>query len=273
MEFKPTDNTKELYPIPQRYNTIVKANELIQKSRFSLSAQQQKIVLFIISQINPFDDDFKEYEFRITEFCKVCGIDTKGNIYEEIRQQIKDIADKSIWIELDNGAETLARWIETPTIEKNSGTIRININKNMKPFLLHLQEKYTQYDLIYTLNFKSKYSIRLYEYLKSIHFNKFKQYYLTVEIDKFQKMLDSPYKTFRDFNVNVLKPAHKEINTLSDIIFDYELVRNGRRVKEIKLTITIKDTMDRLRIAKENERLLDEKEGIDYAQQRINFDR
>ena len=136
MEFKPTDNTKKLYPIPQRYNTIVKANELIQKSRFSLTAQQQKIVLFIISQINPFDDDFKEYEFKITEFCKVCGIDTKGNIYEEIRQQIKDIADKSIWIELDNGAETLARWIEAPTIEKNNGTIKININKNMKPFLL-----------------------------------------------------------------------------------------------------------------------------------------
>lgn len=272
MEFKPTDNAKHLYPIPQRYNTIVKANELIQKSRFSLSAQQQKIVLYIISQINPFDDDFKEYEFRITDFCKVCGIETKGNIYEEIRQQIKDIADKSIWIELDNGAETLARWIETPTIEKNSGTIRININKNMKPFLLHLQEKYTQYDLIYTLNFKSKYSIRLYEYLKSIHFNKFKQYNITVEIDKFQKMLDSPYKTFRDFNVNVLKPAHKEINTLSDIIFDYELERQGRRVIGIKITVIIKDTMDRLRIAQENERLLDEKEGIDYAQQRIDFD-
>ena len=151
--------------------------------------------------------------------------------------------------------------------------MNMNINKNMKPFLLHLQEKYTQYDLIYTLNFKSKYSIRLYEYLKSIHFNKSKRYYLTVEIDKFQKMLDSPYKTFRDFNVNVLKPAHKEINTLSDIIFDYELERQGRRVTHIIITVTIKDTMDRLLIAKENERLLDEKEGIDYAQQRIDFDK
>ena len=260
MEFKPTDKTKHLFPIPQRYNTIVKANELIQKSRFSLSAQQQKIVLFIISQINPFDDDFKEYEFRIPEFCKVCGIDTKGNIYEEIRQQIKDIADKSIWIELDSGAETLVRWIEAPTIEQNSGKIKININKNMKPFLLRLQEKYTQYDLIYTLNFKSKYSIRLYEYLKSIHFNKFKQYQATIDIDKFQTMLDSPYKTFRDFNVNVLKSAHKEINSLSDIIFDYELDRQGRKVIAIKITVTIKDTIDRLHIAEENERLLDKKE-------------
>lgn len=273
MEFKPTDYHKNLYPIPQRYNTIVKANELIQKSRFSLSAQQQKIVLFIISQINPFDDDFKEYEFKIAEFCKVCGIDTKGNIYEEIRQQIKDIADKSIWIELENGAETLARWIETPTIEKNSGTIKININKNMKPFLLHLQAKYTEYDLIYTLNFKSKYSIRLYEYLKSIHYDKLKQYEITIDIDKFQQVLDSPYKTFRDFNVNVLKPAHKEINALSDIVFNYELLRQGRKTTEIKITVTNKGALDRLRIAQENERLLDEKEGIDYAQTRIDFNK
>ena len=61
--------------IQMRQNTVVKANELIQKSRFSLSLQQQKIVLYLISQITPFDEDFKLYEFSIIEFCRVSGID------------------------------------------------------------------------------------------------------------------------------------------------------------------------------------------------------
>ena len=43
----------ELHITDPRERKVTKANELIQKSRFSLSAQQQKIVLFLISQITP----------------------------------------------------------------------------------------------------------------------------------------------------------------------------------------------------------------------------
>ena len=87
-----------------RHNTVVKANELIQKSRFSLSLQQQKVVLYLISQITPQDEDFKLYEFSIVEFCKVCGIDySNGKNYADLKEAVKEIADKSIWVKLDNG--------------------------------------------------------------------------------------------------------------------------------------------------------------------------
>ena len=81
-----------------RKNTVVKANDLIQKSRFSLSLQQQKIVLYLISQIKPYDEDFKVYSFDIKEFCKVCGIDSDGGkTYAELKEQIKAIRDKSLF--------------------------------------------------------------------------------------------------------------------------------------------------------------------------------
>ena len=80
-----------------RNRTVVKANELIQKSRFTLTLQQQKVVLYLISQITPYDDDFKLYEFSINEFCKVCGIDeTNGKNYLDLKQAVKDIADNLI---------------------------------------------------------------------------------------------------------------------------------------------------------------------------------
>ena len=50
---------------------VVKANDLIQKSRFNLSLQQQKIVLYLISQITPYDEEFKLYEFSILDFCRI----------------------------------------------------------------------------------------------------------------------------------------------------------------------------------------------------------
>ena len=263
MQFKPTKETEKIFNTkhPARYNTVVKANALIQQSRFSLSTQQQKIILYIISQLEPFDEEIQLYSFEISDFCNVCGIEPQGEMYALIKKQVKEIADKSIWIETESGKETLVRWIEKPYIDKRSGTIQIKIDEDMKPYLLQLKEKFTQYELIYTLNFKSKYSIRLYEYLKSIHFNKIKQYTQTIPIDKFKRLLDSTYNEFKDFHTRVLKPAQKEINTYSDIIFEYELITKGRKTTDIKITITAKETFERIKVGFENERLLDERNG------------
>lgn len=243
-------------PEEQRKNIVVKSNKLIQQARFSLSTQQQKIVLYIISQIQPYDEEFKLYEFKITDFCCVCGIIPKGDIYATLKKQIKDISDKSIWIETENGTETIVRWIEKPYIDKRSGTIKIKLDEDMKPYLLQLKERFTEYELIYTLNFKSKYSIRLYEYLKSIHYNTLKQYSTVIDIDRFQKLLDSNYTNFKDFHTRVLKPAQKEINQFSDINFYYELITEGRRTTKIKITIESKELLERLETGTINERLL-----------------
>ena len=231
----------------QQNNTIVKANTLIQQSRFSLSTQQQKMLLYIISQINRFDNEFKMCEFKVADFCKVCGINKdNGNIYKQLKEQNKKISDKSLWIDLPNGNSTLLRWIEKPYIDEKSGVIKIKLDADMKPYLLQLKEKFTAYELIYTLNFKSKYSIRLYEYLKSIHFDELTPYRTEIKIEEFQSLLDSPYKTFRDFNSYILKTAHKEINAYSDLNFDYQLLRQGRKVESICIFISSKDIVSKL---------------------------
>ena len=255
----PTNTNAPLPPIPDRYNIVVKSNKLIQQSRFALTTQQQKIILFIISQIQPFDEDLKLYEFKIADFCRVCGIEPQGDNYTILKQHIKAISDKSLWIVLEDGKETLVRWIEKPYIDKNSGTIRIKLDNDMKPYLLQLKEKFTEYELIFTLNFKSKYSIRLYEYLKSIHYRKLKPYTQTIPIDKFQMCVGSEYAEFKDFHTRVLKPAQKEINQYSDILFDYELIREGRKTTAITITITPKSAGEKMQISYENERLLDER--------------
>ena len=68
------DNNKNTIS-SQRDAMVVKSNDLIQRSRFHLTLQQQKIVLYLISHITPYDDEFKLYDFDIADFCKVCGID------------------------------------------------------------------------------------------------------------------------------------------------------------------------------------------------------
>ena len=240
---------KEEHYLEIRHGTVVKANELIQKSRFSLSLQQQKIVLYLISQISPFDEDFKLYEFSIAEFCKVCGIDdTSGKNYTDLKQAIKEIADKSLWITIED-EETLLRWIEKPYINKNSGTIKIRLDKDMKPFLLHLKENFTQYELLWTLKFRSKYSIRLYELIKSIHFHELESYTREFSLDELRKLLDAEnYTTYQTLKARVILPAVNEINAYSDKTVEIEPIKSGKAVVKIRFTISTKEAMERIKL-------------------------
>jgi len=233
-----------------RNGMVRKANDLIQKSRFNLSLQQQKIVLYLISQITPFDEDFKTYEFSIPEFCRVCGIMSDGGKnYNDLKTAVKDIADKSLWVTLANGDETLLRWIEKAKITSGGGTIKIRLDDDMKPFLLQLKENFTQYELVYTLHFKSKYTIRLYELIKSVHYHDLTEYKRRYSIADLQRLLDAEvYTEYRDFKRRVLLPSMEEINAYSDKTITVEEARHGRKVLSVEFTIGSKDSLETLKI-------------------------
>jgi len=233
-----------------RNKMVIKANDLIQKSRFDMSLQQQKIVLFLISQINPYDEEFKEYEFSVQEFCRVCGISAvSGKNYQDLRRCVKDLADKSVWVKLNGDEETLLRWIEKPYINNTSGQIRIRMDEDMKPYLLQLKDNFTRYELIYTLYFKSKYTIRLYELIKSIHFHELEEYHRVFSLAELRKTLGGDtYPEYRDFKRRVLDIAVNEINAYSDKQVSYTPLKKGRTVEAIEFTIKTKSIMERLEI-------------------------
>ena len=235
----------------EKYNVVVKSNDLITKSRFSLSLQQQRIILFMISKINPFDEDFSELEFDIKDFCRACCIDGQnGQYYITLKEHIKSISDKSIWIKLADGRETLLRWIEKPYIDEKNGTIRLRMDRDMKPFLLDLKKNFTEYELIFTLYFKSKYSIRLYEYIRAVFGNhKREKAEIILSLDDFKSRVDAEtYTEFFNLNNRVLKPTVKEINQHSDMCLDYELLKHGKKVSAVKFIISHKTSDEVLKL-------------------------
>ena len=241
--------------IYERDRYVVKANELIQKSRFNLTLQQQKIVLYLISQIERNDKEFKLYSFSIQQFCKVCGINyTSGKNYNDLKEAIKEIAQKVLWIKLPNGKETTVRWIEKAYIDRKTGTIEIRLDEDMKPYLLQLKDNFTQYELVWTLKFNSKYSIRLYELIKSIHYHELDPYERTYDIDELKRLLDAEvYKTYQHFKDRALQIAVDEINSTSDKLVSFTPIKNGRAVKKILLHIESKETGERIRLRNEIE--------------------
>lgn len=221
---------------------VVKANDIIQKARFQLSTQEQKIIIYLISKIKPRDKEFQPYQFDIAEFCRVCGIDERsGKNYRDLKSTIKALADKSLWVTIGDH-EVLFRWINDVDIEKKSGTIEIQFHERMKPFLLDLKNNYTQYEMLYILAMKSQYAIRLYELMKS---QVFKKKPVTYDIDEIKRLLMAEnYIKLSDLKSRVIDIAATEINNLSDIFISYELIKQGRSYTQIKFRVQIKTELD-----------------------------
>lgn len=242
---------------------VVKHNDLIRKSRFSLSAQEQKIVLYIISKIKPTDTELSEQEFSIMDFCKACGIDhDNGQNYRDIKSTIKGLRDKSIWITLEDGTETTVSWVNKVFINKQSGIIRVKLDDDMKPYLLQLKGTFTQYELLYTLAMKSQYSIKLYELLKSYEFKHSKEF----DIDELKKLLIAEnYDRFPDFKRKVLDIAMREIESFSDLVVSYEIKKEGRRYASLVFSIKLKeDAISKLQTWKNIDERISPRKTINY---------
>ena len=110
----------------------------------------------------------------------------------------------------------------------------------MKPYLLQLHERFTQFELMYTLAMKSQYSIRLYEILKSYEY----KHNIILTIDELKKQLfATKYTRYPDFKRYVLEKALKEIDDLSDLNVSYKIIKEGRTFTKIQFSIQLRSDM------------------------------
>ena len=218
--------------INQQSQMVVKRNELIQKSRYSMPAQQQRVLLFMISKIKPHDEPQTMYEIEILEFCKVCGMEyNSGEMYKDIKNALKAIRDASIWVKVPvsigskQQKEILLSWLYK--VELIGGTIKYSFHEDMFPYLFDLKEQYTQYGIEYVVPMRSKYSIRLYELLKSLQ-NIRKE--ISFSLEELKVKLDAEkYDRFQDLRRYVIESAVNEINTYTDIKVKWFPIQEGRK--------------------------------------------
>lgn len=223
----------------ERNQLVVKHNAIIQKTRYSLNTQQQKVILYLISKIKPDDDELKEYDYDLKDFCRVCGIELHGQNYQNIKESILQLYAKAFWIETED-VDTMVSWVNKAYIYKKDTRLRIRLDDDLKPFLLHLREQFTSYELQYILVMRSKYSIRLYEYLKSYC----SLGVITISVNELKELLDcaNEYTRWNNFRMRVLDKALQEINTYTDLDITTEFVRQGKSIDKIIFNIAKKDS-------------------------------
>lgn len=215
---------------------VTQSNKLI-SAHYDLSLEEQRIILTLASMIQPEDEEFKSYEFKIKEFIKLLGVSTKTK-YTDIPKITENLMKKIIKIREDKKLIQVS-WLSSAVYNERTGTVILRFDPNLKPYLLKLNELFTSFKLANVLNLKSKYAIRIYEILKSYEYRKNK--YTVIEISELRLMLgisDTEYNRYDNFKRKVILQAQKEINKKTDLSFDFEEIKTGKKVTSLKFIIS-----------------------------------
>ena len=251
----------------ERMSTISKSNSLIRKFKTDVSKMQFQLINYLISKAYLMNDSL-EFEFDIKHYCDICGLEyDSGTNYKRVKEDLLSLASKAVWAKVydDPDKETIVRFIDKATVSQRSGKIQITLDKDIKPYITELYERYkatgetyTQFALLYTLPMKSMYSIRLYELLKSWESNNEEHDGRYWEIDELQKLLGSDYKRYQDFRRKVIEKAVEEINQFSDIYISWTPVKKGNRFEKIHFDIYTRTDNEQISIRGKNNKILDD---------------
>jgi plasmid replication initiation protein len=217
----------------QNNHLVTKSNMLIE-ANYKLGVVEQKIILCLASHITPADSDFKTYTLPIQEFSDLLSL--KGTPkYTELKQITKDLMKKVFEVRIKKKVIQVS-WLSYVAYNETEGTIDIRFDPFLRPYLLQLKREFTSYKLENVVKLKSSYAIRIYELLKQYERLKERSFYL----EDLRKMLGAEdiYPAYGNFKQRVLVPAQKELKAKTDISFEIEEIRTGRRVDKIKFFIT-----------------------------------
>lgn len=220
-------------------NIVSKSNTLIEANS-RLNLVEQKMLLCLASNIEPNDRDFKTYTFPIKQFHDLLGLNGSTK-YTELSKITKELLSKVI--EIRAGEELIqVSWLSAAIYNRNKGTIDMRFDPLLKPFLLELSSKFTSYRLANVVKLKSTYAIRIYELLKQYEDLRER----TISLENLRYYLDAMdvYPNYANFKQRVLKPSQKELNQKTDISFEFEEIKLGRKVQKIRFIIRTQKKKD-----------------------------
>jgi plasmid replication initiation protein len=198
----------------------------------SYTLNEQRLFFFIINQFNHLEtyDPNQNLIFRIP----ISEI-TKSVDYKELKDLCKTFKQKGLYEKDENGefqSMTVFPWVK---YDGKTGIIQIMVLSNAIPLFVNLGKEYTRYNVEAMLSLTSKYSQRIFEILRM--FQGRKQQEFSFDFLELKESLCCEKYTYKDFRVNVLEVAQKELYDKAGITFDFNTGDKQRGIDKINFKI------------------------------------
>ena len=244
-----------------RKQVVALRNDLIQRSRYSLSAIENKVLLYILSLVKPTDAPGLRYSFYCNDFLRV--IKSKNQSYTALKQMLTRIAQVVWWMDIDDDTEALLRWFNIVHMSRGTGMVTISFHEDVFPYIIGLNKQqlengsyFTAYQLQNISRMQHQYSPRIYQLLKSYQYNNMRwifeigtgskhdlQRRISDTDEKGNPVMPASWKSFGVFNRDVLKPAMEDINKYTDIKIMYEPSKIDLKGAKHRGYVAVKFTM------------------------------
>ena len=243
---------------------ISKANSFVISAAFDYTLIEQKIVNYIAMKIHPpkLDDSNNVvydliYDIDYSEICKMSAMPINGRSYTYITKAITNLKVKNLDVQMPNKKITGISFFTRYEYLAGSGLATVELDTRTVPLVMRMKDDFLKYNPRYTMLCKSKYSIRIYEWLKAtmdkqqwsakkssptlkINNDKIpymtkkekeeffqahkaireKDYIIKIDIDIFKENLGigSSIEGFKMMESRILNKARTELNEWSDIL-------------------------------------------------------
>lgn len=245
---------------------VVKDNELIRSKSYDLSGllegmtleaiakngkpmtlDERKLLLYCISKIKPGANTLEPIHLTVQEACAVLGFtndELGGSAYRHIKNILIKLKYRAMLLKYETGKESIVSWIRDNELDMPGGTFDFELEPKLAPFLLNLRRGFTSYPFGMVRYMSGKYSIPLYELLKSYAFTDGP---VIIDIDYLKDILGCPrsaVERFNKFRTMVIEPAVNEINRYTDLFITVSYQKRNRANKYVSFEVRELDHKD-----------------------------
>ena len=222
----------------KKYTNIVRIHNNLVEAHYKFSREQQLILLQVAKTLQQMDvlDNKNDTEvvYQAGELLTMLNISDKRvlrGVITSLQRCIMTFKNIDERWECDVNIFIKAKYYV-------GGRIEIRLDYDMLPFFKHLTHEignYTELNIAEMKQFKSQYTIRLYQLARKFQnigvkngtetWKQEKKYTL----EEFQKLMGSDYGTWQKVNTKVIKPALAELKDNSYIYVDIEPIKDYKK--------------------------------------------
>ena len=212
----------------------------------NMSINAMKLFRLVVTQCRLKDDEFFEYDFRITDLAESFQISSQ-NLYRDVKSMCKTMLQSLLYAGDDNPRHS---WeyrtiFRTCRYDQDTGTVTVQLSNDVTDLFLRLKREFTKIPIAALLSMRSKYAIRLFEVMCEKMRNcmpyagNATEVQLSLEEIRTATGTDKKktYEKMSNLRTRVLLPALAEIEEAASWKIICEDKKRGRRVVGFRLEV------------------------------------
>lgn len=215
--------------------TIVKKSNALARAKWApQNIYEPRIVALVASCVQVDDEDLHSY---LIPAKGLLGNNFGGKDQKELCGIVDSLMSRVLTLQSDERGWAKYQIFIRCRYHRDKGLLDVQFHPDLKQHYLGLKKHFTKYSLAEFLSLKSTYSQRLFEILKSWS-NKPE---ITLKIESLHEMLQTPNsqkKNFGEFRRRALEKAYKDINENTSLRYEWEPIKTGRKVTEIRFVFS-----------------------------------